>query len=338
MTENPDTFGDIFENNNHFTETQNREFAAVLESVLESASAVFPGPEELEIVFTLALVGKMERHECTSLVEELPVVATIALRQQIGEKAAILTDIPTASTLAGLISSGESAVKETLSGDDLVSLFSALNPIIYALTRVCEESLGSPLGTIENVEIADADNRQSLIGELSESLCRATVSVKAGAEKGGQIVLLLPLELMESLAASGMALPGGEPDGGFEENEFPVQNYADEHLSYDETEHLSMTANVPPSPGEPTAQNIDLILDIQLKLAARLGQVEMPVGEILKLAPGSVIDIDRLVDEPIELLVNDRLIARGEIVVVQENFGIRITEIVSQKDRIRSLR
>jgi flagellar motor switch protein FliN/FliY len=84
-------------------------------------------------------------------------------------------------------------------------------------------------------------------------------------------------------------------------------------------------------------ENIDLILDIQLRLSARLGQVEMQIGEIMKLTPGSVIDIDRLVDEPIELVVNDRPIARGEIVVVQENFGIKITEIISQKERIRSL-
>ena len=83
---------------------------------------------------------------------------------------------------------------------------------------------------------------------------------------------------------------------------------------------------------------MDLILDIQLRLTARLGQMEMPIGDIMKLAPGSVIDIDRFVDEPVELVVNDRPIARGDIVVVQENFGVRISEIISPKDRIRSLR
>jgi flagellar motor switch protein FliN/FliY len=94
----------------------------------------------------------------------------------------------------------------------------------------------------------------------------------------------------------------------------------------------------PPAAPERPAENIDLILDIQLRLTARLGQMEMPVSEIMKLTPGSVIDIDRFVDEPVELVVNNRPIARGDIVVVQENFGIKIIEIISPTERIQSLK
>jgi flagellar motor switch protein FliN/FliY len=113
-----------------------------------------------------------------------------------------------------------------------------------------------------------------------------------------------------------------------------------------EIEEAPVAVVAPPTPkaaSEPQStaeqvENIDLILDIQLRLTARLGQMEMPVSEIIKLSPGSVIDIDRFVDEPVELVVNDRPIARGDIVVVQENFGIRISEIISPKERIQSLR
>jgi len=83
--------------------------------------------------------------------------------------------------------------------------------------------------------------------------------------------------------------------------------------------------------------NLGLVLDISLRAVARLGQVEMPISEILKLGPGSVIEIDRLVDEPIDLLVNDRLVARGEVVTIDEKFALRITEIISREERIRSL-
>ncbi len=83
--------------------------------------------------------------------------------------------------------------------------------------------------------------------------------------------------------------------------------------------------------------NLGLVLDISLRAVARLGQVEMPVSEILKLGPGSVIEIDRQIDEPIDLLVNDRLIARGEVVTIDEKFALRVTEIVSREERIRSL-
>jgi flagellar motor switch protein FliN len=84
--------------------------------------------------------------------------------------------------------------------------------------------------------------------------------------------------------------------------------------------------------------NLDMILDIRLVATARLGRVEMPIGEILALGPGSIIDVGHMVDEPVELLVNNKLIARGDVVVVDEKFGLRITEIVSTKARIESMR
>ncbi len=104
----------------------------------------------------------------------------------------------------------------------------------------------------------------------------------------------------------------------------------------------SEPAAAPPAPskkGEGNAQrNIDMVLDIQLVATARLGRVEMPIGEILNLGPGSIIEVGHLVDEPVELFVNNKLIARGDVVVVDEKLGLRITEIVSPKERIESLR
>lgn len=85
-------------------------------------------------------------------------------------------------------------------------------------------------------------------------------------------------------------------------------------------------------------RNLDMVLDIRMVATARLGRVEMPINEILSLGPGSIIEVGHLVDEPVELLVNDKLIARGDVVVVDERFGLRITEIVSPRERIESLR
>ncbi len=90
--------------------------------------------------------------------------------------------------------------------------------------------------------------------------------------------------------------------------------------------------------GAQDAANLDIILDIQLVATARLGGVEMPLQDILSLGPGSIIEIGHGVDEPVELLINGKLIARGDVVVVNERFGLRITEIVSQQERVESLR
>ena len=86
------------------------------------------------------------------------------------------------------------------------------------------------------------------------------------------------------------------------------------------------------------SKNLDMVLDIRLTATARLGRVEMPISDILSLGPGSIVEVGHLVDEPVELLVNEKLIARGDVVVVDEKFGLRITEIVSARERIESLR
>ena len=87
----------------------------------------------------------------------------------------------------------------------------------------------------------------------------------------------------------------------------------------------------------PDAGNLELLLDIQLPVVVRMGQTEMHMGELLKLTPGSILELNRSADAPVELLVNGKLIAKGEVVVVDGNFAFRITEIESRASRIRSL-
>jgi flagellar motor switch protein FliN len=83
--------------------------------------------------------------------------------------------------------------------------------------------------------------------------------------------------------------------------------------------------------------NLDLLLDIELPLAVRFGQTQLPLQTLTRLGPGSVIDLHRSADEPVEVLVSGKVIARGEVVVVEGNYGVRVTEVVSTADRIRSL-
>ena len=88
------------------------------------------------------------------------------------------------------------------------------------------------------------------------------------------------------------------------------------------------------------AQNrrIELLLDVPLELSVELGRTRMSIQELLSLGPGSVIELDKVAGEPLDILVNNRLVARGEAVVVNDKFGIRITDIVSPAERIARLR
>jgi len=88
--------------------------------------------------------------------------------------------------------------------------------------------------------------------------------------------------------------------------------------------------------GEET-KNLDLILDIPLTVTVELGRSKMLINDLLQLGQGSVIELTKLVGEPLEVLVNNKLVARGEVVVVNDKFGIRLTDIVSPLERVQSL-
>lgn len=86
------------------------------------------------------------------------------------------------------------------------------------------------------------------------------------------------------------------------------------------------------------SRNLDLIMDIPLRVTVELGRTKMIVSELLNLGQGSVIELSKLAGEPMEVLVNDKLVARGEAVVVNEKFGVRLTDIISPAERVEQLK
>ncbi len=83
--------------------------------------------------------------------------------------------------------------------------------------------------------------------------------------------------------------------------------------------------------------NLDFILDIPLEVSVELGRTKMLISDLLQLGQGSVIELTKLAGEPLEILVNQKLVARGEVVVVNEKFGVRLTDIISPTERIKQL-
>jgi flagellar motor switch protein FliN/FliY len=88
---------------------------------------------------------------------------------------------------------------------------------------------------------------------------------------------------------------------------------------------------------KPTMRELDFLLDIPLEVSVELGSTSMLVNDLLQLGQGSVIELNKLAGEPLEILVNHTLIARGEAVVINEKFGVRITDIISPTERVKQL-
>lgn len=89
-----------------------------------------------------------------------------------------------------------------------------------------------------------------------------------------------------------------------------------------------------PEPVSGAPRSIDLLLDVKLQLTAELGRKKLTIKEALALGPGSVVELDKIAGEPVDVLVNGKLIARGEVVVIDENFGIRVTDVLSPAERM----
>lgn len=117
---------------------------------------------------------------------------------------------------------------------------------------------------------------------------------------------------------------------------------AQEMSSQQETDKIEVT---PPSfedfsartPEERTPRNLDMLIDLSLTVSVELGRTEMPIGEILELGRGSIIELDKMAGDPVDLYVNGKKFAEGDVVVVEDRFGVRITSLVGRAERIKSL-
>lgn len=112
-----------------------------------------------------------------------------------------------------------------------------------------------------------------------------------------------------------------------EENQDPVTIQPVEFASFDNISQIAGESNA----------NLDLLMDIKLQLTVELGRCELPIKKVLELTRGSIIELDKIAGEPVELYANGKLVALGEVVVIEDNFGLRITSITDPNERIKNL-
>jgi flagellar motor switch protein FliN/FliY len=198
--------------------------------------------------------------------------------------------------------------------------------VTVGTAQVAELDLADPPIPLEatdmvlvNVSVAEFDD--ATVGvlvseELSSQLMERFGEEPGGqqASEGGEAVGLNAAEL-EDLASVTSDLGDGGDESGFGDM-FSAQS----------------------SGGSHPKENIEMLLDVELDVQIELGRADLSIKRILELASGSVVELDRMAGEPVDLLVNNKVVAKGEVVVVDENFGIRIVSLVSPEDRIRSLR
>lgn len=183
---------------------------------------------------------------------------------------------------------------------------------------------------------------KSLMGETDEPLTAATSTVEPPVQPTQQ------QPIQQSTAQQPMfEQPVQQPM-----YEQPVQQQAYQQPVYEQPVYQQPAYTAPPANVQQAqfasfesanitqaeARNLNMLLDIPLQVTVELGRTKRSVKEILELSSGSIIELDKLAGEPVDILVNSRLIAKGEVVVIDENFGVRITDILSQADRLNNIR
>lgn len=111
------------------------------------------------------------------------------------------------------------------------------------------------------------------------------------------------------------------------EEEVPVTVQPVKFASFDEEENVHGKEN----------KNLDLLMNVNLLMSVELGRTELPFKKVLELTRGSIISLDKLAGEPVELFANGKLVAFGEVVVIEDNFGLRITSIAAPEERLRTI-
>lgn len=232
--------------------------------------------------------------------------------------------------LVDLMLGGEGAPADALEGDSKDALAETFNQVMGSANQTLSDLAGETL-SIANVDILAVDPA-GLAEPLGTGPFQDVPLATTQDALKTTIHLLIPDLLLQQMKRK-LGLVEAPPPPA----ETPAQAPAASSVSA----ALATPPRQAPAAAGPAvpmeAGNLDLLLDIQLPVVVRMGQTEMQMGELLKLTPGSILELNRSADAPVELLVNGKLIARGEVVVVDGNFAFRITEIESRANRIRSL-
>ncbi len=154
-------------------------------------------------------------------------------------------------------------------------------------------------------------------GDVAAEWAEALAEQQAASEGGNGAA--------EAAEAGEAAAAGADGDGG-----------GDRRADYAKAAFQALEAE--PGRGDGEDVNLDLILDVPVTLSMEIGRTQISIRNLLQLNQGSVVELDRLAGEPMDVLVNGTLIAHGEVVVVNEKFGIRLTDVVSPAERVRRLR
>lgn len=290
---------------------------------------------------------------------EVPkIVSRIGFKEGLKGNNLLMMDVKDSAIIADLMMGGDgSNANEVLTELELSAVSEAMNQMIGSASTSMAQMLGKSIDI--NPPIVEVwDKKESIdytkfINE--EYICKISFHLSVEGLIESDIMQLYTLDTVKEIVAIMM----GEVESEKEEpvKEAPVKSSPKEEVytkqtekrreepkeerpTYEEEVEVQKPVFAPlKDTSEPSQKrNLDLIMDVPLEFSVVLGKTRKTIQDVLALGAGSVIELNKLADEPLEVYVNGKLIAHGEVVVINENFGIRITQIMSKEARVKGLK
>jgi len=205
-------------------------------------------------------------------------------------------------------------------GDLIDSTIMQLLPVSFA-----KQMVSTLMGTAEEpIAQSDAPATQQIAAAEQQAAVQQTAAASVAPPP-------------QPMAQQAPPQPVAQPAAAYDPYGAPPAGYAQSASRNVNVQPVQFANFSQPAYAPTDGTNLNLLLDIPLKVTVELGRTQKQIKDILELSQGSIIELDKLAGEPVDILVNNKLIAKGEVVVIDENFGVRVTDIVSQWDRIQKL-
>jgi flagellar motor switch protein FliN len=274
----------------------------------------------------------------------------------VGENLLVMK-ITDAAVIANLMMGGDGTVQSNeLSEIEISAVSEAMNQMIGSAATSMATMFAREVNISPPASRVWDDSSSTLSEEIdeNENIVKVSFKITIGNLVDSYIMQILPLNTARKITDIMMGRENLEPaktsyDRISEKAETPIvdsksvsvnQGYAEKEIEIPQPQvevHAAAFPELSETNSVHVPRNIDLILDVPLEISVVLGRTKKSIKDILSLGTGSLVELNKLAEEPVEILVNGKKVAYGEVVVVDENFGVRITSIVSNSERVKSL-
>jgi flagellar motor switch protein FliN/FliY len=303
-------------------------FAATLNSLRDSFSLAISENLNQAVALEEPVITQLPLDELMTGSQPM-LQTTFAIPALCAEEGLLAFPSADAPTLVDLIMGGAGVpVPTPLLDEQMNALANAMSGIVQGFANAVGNMLGQPLQTA-----SEATALEPLILPPSFALARMAIRVDFTYQIAGVMDGQISLYVTPDFALALIPPADSSADTGASGASAAAMNGGAEPAAVSTPFQPFDTA----TPADALPRGMDLLLDIPLEATVELGRARMLIRDVLELSPGSIVELERVAGEPVDLLVNGRLVAKGEVVVIDDNFGIRITEIVSPADRVASL-